>query len=713
MKNEIRTHPLSLALLAALFLALLVVTTALAAGNIDATNKWAWSTNAGWINFAPDNGGVTVFSDHLEGYTWAENIGWVRLGTCSGSSCTHTNTTAANYGVNNDGVGNLSGYAWGMNVGWINFNPSNGGVTVDPATGSFDGYAWGENIGWIHFKNSSPAYNVVTTNVVTTAPEIDVQGKGVSIANGDTGPDVADDSDFGALVVGAAPLTHTFTISNTGNANLSLSGVSLSAASHFTVTQPVSSTVGGGQATTFTVIFNPTAAGTFTDTVNIANNDSDENPYTFVVGGTGTAAPTPTTTPMVTPTHTPTHTPTAITTATHTPTSTPTATPTHTPTAITTATATATSTPTATATATTTPTATATNVDMDMDGVEDIIEDGVPSPGGGKGDGNGDGIPDSDQSDVASLPNAADGGYVTLVSNGGVGLQSVKAISPTVATPAGVSLPQGLLTFQVSVTVGSAYSATLILHAGTPPAEYWKYGPTPGDSTDHWYEFSYNGETGAVIVGNRVTLHFVDGKRGDSDLSANGVIVDPGGPALRTIHRRWLPWVAKQQPGAPDLIVERLFASPNAVQVVIKNVGQSTATDDFWVDVYLAPATAPTAVNQRWNDLASQGGAVWGVTQDLAPGQSLTLSLGDAFYSADYSFLAPNLPAGTPVYAQVDSWNPATNYGAVHEQHEIVGQPYNNIAQTTVTVGVRMESQEHPASAMQPSHLPDRPPVNQ
>lgn len=102
--------------------------------------------------------------------------------------------------------------------------------------------------------------------------------------------------------------------------------------------------------------------------------------------------------------------------------------------------------------------------------------------------------------------------------------------------------------------------------------------------------------------------------------------------------------------------MERLLASPNAVQVVLKNVGQSTATDDFWVDVYFAPATTPSAVNQRWNDLASQGGAVWGVTQDLAPGQSLTLALGDAFYSADQSFLAPNLPAGTPVYAQVDSW---------------------------------------------------------
>ena len=30
-----------------------------------------------------------------------------------------------------------------------------------------------------------------------------------------------------------------------------------------------------------------------------------------------------------------------------------------------------------------------------------------------------------------------------------------------------------------------------------------------------------------------IFYHFVDGKRGDSDLTANGVIVDPGAPALR------------------------------------------------------------------------------------------------------------------------------------------------------------------------------------
>ena len=40
--------------------------------------------------------------------------------------------------------------------------------------------------------------------------------------------------------------------------------------------------------------------------------------------------------------------------------------------------------------------------------------------------------------------------------------------------------------------------------------------------------------TGAVINGNIITLHFVDGLRGDDDLTANGTIVEPGGPASTT-----------------------------------------------------------------------------------------------------------------------------------------------------------------------------------
>ena len=94
MKNRIRAHPWSAALLFGLLLSLVAVGAALR-GQHRPRNKWAWGTNAGWINFAPDNGGVTVYSDHLEGYAWGENIGWIRLGTYTGGgSHTYANDAA-------------------------------------------------------------------------------------------------------------------------------------------------------------------------------------------------------------------------------------------------------------------------------------------------------------------------------------------------------------------------------------------------------------------------------------------------------------------------------------------------------------------------------------------------------------------------------------------------------------------------------------------
>ncbi|MEO0934839.1 MAG: DUF4114 domain-containing protein, partial [Cyanobacteria bacterium J06641_2] len=68
---------------------------------------------------------------------------------------------------------------------------------------------------------------------------------------------------------------------------------------------------------------------------------------------------------------------------------------------------------------------------------------------------------------------------------------------------------------------------------------FWKYGKTPDRNEDHWYEFLYNGETGAQFFdtnddgkADQIALHFVDGKRGDADLIANGVVVDPGAPGV-------------------------------------------------------------------------------------------------------------------------------------------------------------------------------------
>jgi hypothetical protein len=130
-----------------------------AAYDIDPEDRWAWSSNAGWINFNPPNGGVAVYDDHLEGYAWGENVGWIRLGTYSGGGAyTYGNTSADDYGVNRDAAtGELSGYAWGTNVGWINFDPDGAeGVTIDPISGEFSGYAWGENVGWVRFSSAGP-----------------------------------------------------------------------------------------------------------------------------------------------------------------------------------------------------------------------------------------------------------------------------------------------------------------------------------------------------------------------------------------------------------------------------------------------------------------------------------------------------------------------------------------------------------------------------
>jgi hypothetical protein len=164
-------------LLVALILARLPLSAALA-GGIDAADKWAWGANVGWIDFAPANGGVTIYQDHLEGYAWSENVGWIRVGSfVGGGAHTYTNDAANTYGINNDGAGNLSGYAWSATVGWINFAPANGGVTIDPDTGDFSGYAWGENVGWIHFQNSSPAYKVNTSWRLLGSGGIDATNK--------------------------------------------------------------------------------------------------------------------------------------------------------------------------------------------------------------------------------------------------------------------------------------------------------------------------------------------------------------------------------------------------------------------------------------------------------------------------------------------------------------------------------------------------------
>jgi parallel beta-helix repeat protein len=167
--------------------------------------------------------------------------------------------------------------------------------------------------------------------------------------------------------------------------------------------------------------------------------------------------------------------------------------------------------------------------DPDADGVSNATENGAPN----SGDGNSDGTPDSQQPGVASLPNAEGGGYVTLAASGGAQLVDVAAIdnpSPGDAPP-GIEFPLAFFSFEVhGLTPGGASKVTLIDDSAAAFDTYYKYGSTSGTPANHWYEFAFDGNTGAQLNGNQVSLSFVDGQRGDDDLAVNGVVVEPGGP---------------------------------------------------------------------------------------------------------------------------------------------------------------------------------------
>ena len=127
----------------------------------------------------------------------------------------------------------------------------------------------------------------------TGAPEMDITGNGVSIADNDITPDVMDHTDFGSTSAGSS-VTRTYTIANTGDADLNLTGsgdfVVLDGAgcTEFAVTaQPTSPISSSGGTTTFTVQYSPTDFGEDTCTITIDNDDSDENPYNFFIKGTG------------------------------------------------------------------------------------------------------------------------------------------------------------------------------------------------------------------------------------------------------------------------------------------------------------------------------------------------------------------------------------------------------------------------------------------
>jgi len=163
----------------------------------------------------------------------------------------------------------------------------------------------------------------------------------------------------------------------------------------------------------------------------------------------------------------------------------------------------------------------------DGDGIPAEVEDAGPN----NGDGNNDGIPDSEQANVASLPNAANGEYVTIESPEGTSLNNVAAVNvnslPSEGKP-NLVFPYGLFAFDITgIPAGSTVWVRLWFESPVPEgSEYWKYGPTPDNPTPHWYQIPMEIGNGGHVI----EIPLVDGGLGDDDLTANGIIIDQGGP---------------------------------------------------------------------------------------------------------------------------------------------------------------------------------------
>lgn len=151
---------------------------------------------------------------------------------------------------------------------------------------------------WAHRSNNTLSHEIQIIDLSGlqtsySGPEINVQGNGINIPDGNTAISLTDNTDFGELeTTGAISVTYIFTIQNLGSLDLTLDDPSpyisiTGATADFTLVANPTTPIAASGSTTFSITYDPTTSGTHLATVSIANNDTDENLYTFLIQGKG------------------------------------------------------------------------------------------------------------------------------------------------------------------------------------------------------------------------------------------------------------------------------------------------------------------------------------------------------------------------------------------------------------------------------------------
>jgi copper(I)-binding protein len=217
------------------------------------------------------------------------NFGSVAVGATNSLTFTITNNGSADLtisGITVDGTDAAS------------FTVTNLTATVSPGgstnfTVSFAPAGTGAQIAALHIASNDPTnglFNTVLTGTgaAVAAPIIGVQQPaGTNLVNN------AATNNFGSVAVGATN-SLTFTITNNGSADLTISGITVDGtdAASFTVTN-LTATVSPGGSTNFTVSFAPAGTGAQIAALHIASNDPTNGLFNTVLTGTGAAVAAP------------------------------------------------------------------------------------------------------------------------------------------------------------------------------------------------------------------------------------------------------------------------------------------------------------------------------------------------------------------------------------------------------------------------------------
>jgi hypothetical protein len=189
-----------------------------------------------------------------------------------------------NCGLTGDEPGLLAYYRFNQGVSGAN----NAGITTlldasdrcVPNNGTLVGFTLnGSTSNWM--AEAGFGHGVAGT-CAGSFPNINVSGNSNCITSGDITPSLTDFTDFGT----GTTITRTFTIQNSGNADLTFSAPVISGtnASEFSVTAAPTSPVTAGNSTTFNITYTPSSSGPKEALVTIASNDGDEASFTFEIG---------------------------------------------------------------------------------------------------------------------------------------------------------------------------------------------------------------------------------------------------------------------------------------------------------------------------------------------------------------------------------------------------------------------------------------------